>query len=180
MEHRPTTPHSAPLLAPAPAFVRSARRHVSSADWAPEHAAYIRWSATPKTFRKGVRTKTAYALHVGVSRTTLYKWETLPGFSRAVEALRADWEEEMDRLCAEMIALNMQLPGREGVQDRKLWLQYRGLLVEKRAVEVRLGLRSVEQMTLEEVDAALADLIEEAELAALLEEGDENAEPGTP
>ena len=85
-----------------------------SAEWAPEHEAYIRWLATPKPFRKGVRTKTDYARYAGVSRTTLYKWETQAGFARAVEALRAEWAQEMDRLCEEMIALNMQLPGREG------------------------------------------------------------------
>ena len=170
MEPHPTPPLGAPLLPPAPAFVRSARRHIDTAEWAPEHAAYIRWVATPKTFRQGVRTKTDYARYAGVSRTTLYNWEVIPGFDHAVAALRADWEEEMDRLCIEMIALNLQLPGREGVQDRKLWMQYRGLLVERSAVDITLGPRSLEQMTLEEVDEALAELFEESGLTAILEE----------
>lgn len=59
------------------------------------------------------------------------KWKRDPKFKQAVWALIEDLAGDDDADIISEIKKNCKRPGRDGVNDRRLWLQWRGQLVEK-------------------------------------------------
>jgi hypothetical protein len=68
---------------------------------------------------------------IGVSDETISIWKRDPKFKQAVWALIEDLAGDDDADIIAAIKRNARRTGRDGVNDRKLYLQWRGQLVEK-------------------------------------------------
>lgn len=90
----------------------------------------IQWLALPKSKRKP-KTQIQLADQLGVTDEAITKWKRDPKFKQAVWALIEDLAGDDDADIISEIKKNCKRPGRDGVNDRRLWLQWRGQLVEK-------------------------------------------------
>jgi hypothetical protein len=90
----------------------------------------IEWLALPKSNRKP-KTQIQLGAAIGVSDETISIWKRDPKFKQAVWALIEDLAGDDDADIIAAIKRNARRTGRDGVNDRKLYLQWRGQLVEK-------------------------------------------------
>jgi len=90
----------------------------------------IEWLALPKSKRKP-KTQIQLGAAIGVSDETISIWKRDPKFKQAVWGLIEDMAGDDDADVIAEIVKNSKRPGRDGVNDRRLWLQWRGQLVEK-------------------------------------------------
>jgi hypothetical protein len=89
-----------------------------------------KWLAKPQRLRKP-ETQGELALQLKVHETTLSSWKTIPEFRARVDEEIARWADEEDAEVIEAMILTAQTPGKDGTADRKLYLQWRGKLIEK-------------------------------------------------
>lgn len=90
----------------------------------------IDWLARPKSLRVP-KTQMELADILGVSDETISNWKSDPEFQKAVWAKIQDLAGDDDSDIIAQIKINSELPGREGVADRRLWMQWRGQLIDK-------------------------------------------------
>jgi hypothetical protein len=97
---------------------------------------FAKWLALPSAKRKP-KTQVELADSLKVNVATLSVWKTIPEFRAKVDEEIARWADEEDAEVIEAMILTAQTPGKDGTADRKLYLQWRGKLVEK--VDVSLS-----------------------------------------
>jgi hypothetical protein len=91
---------------------------------------FARWLALPSAKRKP-KTQAELSDTLKVNCATLSVWKTIPEFRARVDEEIARWADEEDAEVIEAMILTAQTPGKDGTADRKLYLQWRGKLVEK-------------------------------------------------
>lgn len=99
-----------------------------------KQARFIQWLANPSANRTP-NTQADLASELGVAEKTLVLWKSLPGFRKAVQEAIEELAGDDDAEIIEALKDSAKTKGREGSADRKLYLQWRGWLVEKKAVE---------------------------------------------
>jgi hypothetical protein len=91
---------------------------------------FAKWLALPSAKRKP-KTQAELSDTLKVNCATLSVWKTIPEFRARVDEEIARWADEEDAEVIEAMILTAQTPGKDGTADRKLYLQWRGKLVEK-------------------------------------------------
>jgi hypothetical protein len=91
---------------------------------------FAKWLALPSAKRKP-KTQIELAAVLKVNEATLSVWKTIPEFRARVDEEIARWADDEDAEVIEAMILTAQTPGKDGTADRKLYLQWRGKLVEK-------------------------------------------------
>lgn len=110
---------------------------VQNVEFKPNQMKYIEWLATPKSLRTP-QTKEELADLIGVNIKTLKRWEALPGFWQARDTILDQYAAESDTDVITAMVLTASTPGKDGTSDRKLYLQWRGKLVERSDVNVTI------------------------------------------
>lgn len=91
---------------------------------------FAKWLALPTAKRKPT-TQAELADTLKVNCATLSVWKTIPELRARIDEEIARWADEEDAEVIEAMILTAQTPGKNGTADRKLYLQWRGKLVEK-------------------------------------------------
>jgi hypothetical protein len=91
---------------------------------------FAKWLALPAA-KRNPKTQVELAEALKVNPATLSVWKTIPEFRDRVDEEIARWADEEDADVIEAMILTAQTPGKDGTADRKLYLQWRGKLVEK-------------------------------------------------
>lgn len=135
----------------------------------------IEWLALPKSKRKP-KTQIQLGALVGVSDETISLWKRDPKFKQAVWELIEDLAGDDDADIIASVKRNAQLSGREGVQDRRLYLQWRGQLVDKQELSgpggtpVQVEMDDVSQLSATERASRFAALVNQARTERSAEE----------
>lgn len=90
----------------------------------------IEWLALPKG-KRTPKNQIELGAVLGVSDELISRWKSNPDFKAAVWAKIQDLAGDDDSDIIAQIKINSELPGRDGVADRRLWMQWRGQLIEK-------------------------------------------------
>lgn len=90
----------------------------------------IEWLALPKG-KRVPKNQIELGAVLGVSDELISRWKSNPDFKAAVWAKIQELAGDDDATIIAHIKLNAKLRGREGVQDRRLWMQWRGQLIDK-------------------------------------------------
>lgn len=128
-------------------------QNVKNVNFSQKQREFIDWLATPKSTRDPINQE-LYAEKYGLTDVTLSRWKKLPGFMDAVKAKIDELAGEDDAEIINALKESCLILGIKGAQDRRTYLQWRGLLVEKQDVQLRIKKPSkpLEEMTDAELD----------------------------
>jgi hypothetical protein len=121
--------------------------------WPPGVENYMNWLAVPQQFRgNGVPLdEKEYSAQTGISRHQLMQFRKIPGFLVELKQRQRDWFDAQEESIEGAIVQSALIPGREGFQDRKLYKQLQGRLVDRVKLEQDVTVRTVEGQSKNEV-----------------------------
>ena len=127
--------------------------------WTSDQRRFLEWLAIPQGFRKGPKTQKEWAEENGYAQATLTHWKALPGFMGEVKRREAQWMVGKRPLADAALVRTMQIVGREGDRARELFYRMHGLLIDRRHVQIDQKVRSVDELSAEDVQERLHGML---------------------
>ena len=126
--------------------------------WTSDQRRFLEWLAIPQDFRNGPKTQKEWAEENGYAQATLTHWKALPGFMNEVKRKEAQWMVDRRPHVDEALVRTAQIVGREGDKARELFYKLSGLLIDLRHVQIDQKVRSVDELSAENVQEQLYEM----------------------
>ena len=115
-------------------------------DWDGPSENYLDWLSIPMQFRgDGIpRDEKDYSNQFGISRIELRALRAVPGFLTELKRRQRKWMDRQDHSINGAIVQSALLLGKEGFQDRKLYKQLKGDLVDRVQIKQDITVRNAD------------------------------------